>query len=108
MLNQRTLSKRLRRIGGWIGCGILLGVILLTAVYPPSRVAKAGAGLTAHNLCAAVFTSGLNADAAFRELVQPLAGGWSRFIRYRVDQSGRNVTASFAGLVHATARFTDG
>ena len=108
MLNQRTLSKRPRRIVVWIGSAILLAAILLTAVYPPGRVAKAGAGLTAHNLCAAVFTSGLNADAAFRELVQPLAGGWSRFVRYRVDQSGRTVTASFAGLVRATARFTDG
>ena len=29
--------------------------------------------------------SGLNADAAFRELVQPLAGAWSRFIRFIVN-----------------------
>lgn len=97
-----------KRIGRWIGLAILLAVIVLIIVYPPDRVAKAGAGLAAHNLCAAVFSSGLNPDGAFRELVQPLAGGWARFIHYQVDRSGRSVTASFAGLVHATALFTEG
>ena len=49
-----TLSQRLKRIGGWIGFAILLAAIVLIAVYPPGRVAKAGAGLRAHNLCSAV------------------------------------------------------
>ena len=108
MLDQRTLSKVLKRIGGWIGSAILLAAIVLIIVYRPDRVPKVAAGLTAHNLCSAVFIAGLDPDATFRELVQPPAGGWARFIRYRLDRSGSSVTASFAGLVHATARFTDG
>ncbi len=102
------MSKVLKRIGGWIGTAILLAAIVLIIVYRPDRVPKVAAGLTAHNLCSAVFIAGLDPDATFRELVQPPAGGWARFIRYRLDRSGSSVTASFAGLVRATARFTDG
>jgi len=108
MLNDRTLTRRPKRIGCWIGCAVVSAVIVLSVLYPPNRVARAAAGLAAHNICAAVFTTELSPDTGFRELVQPLAGGWSAFIRYNLDRSGRSVTASFAGLVHATARFTDG
>jgi hypothetical protein len=104
------LTKRLRRIGGWIGSAILLAVIVLAIVYRPDRVAKAAAGWTAHSLCAAVFTAGLDPDATFRELVQPMfpIPGMGRLIRYRVDHSRSSVIASFAGVEHATARFTTG
>src|SRR5215831_1178572 len=102
------MRNRLKRSRRWIGFAILLALIMLVIVYRPDRLPKVAAGLTAHNVCAAVFTSGLNPDAAFRELVQPLTGRWTRFIRYHVDRSGRSVTSSFAGVVHATAHFTDG
>jgi hypothetical protein len=85
---ERRLSQQLQRIVGWIGFAIVLAAIILIIVYRPDRLPKVGAGLTAHTVCAAVFTSGLRPDEAFRELVLPLAGGWARFIRYRVDRSG--------------------
>lgn len=97
-----------KRIGRCIGFAIFLAAIVLIILYRPDRVAKAAAGLTAHNLCAAVFIAGLNPDATFRELVQPMIPRLGRFIGYRVDRSGSSVTASFAEVVHATARFTTG
>jgi hypothetical protein len=111
MSTQKTLTKRIKvskRIGRWTGSVTLLAAIVFTILYRPDRVAKAAAGLTAHNLCAAVFIAGLDPDATFRELVQPMIPRLGRFIGYRVDRSGSSVTASFAEVVHATARFTTG
>jgi CubicO group peptidase (beta-lactamase class C family) len=81
---------------------------MLLIVYRPDRVLKAGAGWTAHNICAAVFTSGLDPDATFRELVYPSIPRMGRLMWYRVDRSANSVTASFAGVVDAAARFTPG
>jgi len=110
MLNQEPSGKRPKRIGRWIGSAILLAAVVLAVVYRPDRFAKAGAGWTAHSLCAAVFTQGLDPDTTFRELVRPRIPipGMGRLIGYRVDRSGSSVSASFAGVVHATARFTTG
>jgi CubicO group peptidase (beta-lactamase class C family) len=108
MLSRRSFRQKLQRIGGWISIGILLVAIVLVFEYRPDRAARVAAGLTAHNLCAAAFTSGINPDVAFRETVMPMTGGWARFIHYRFDHPRRSVTASFAGVVHATARFTEG
>jgi CubicO group peptidase (beta-lactamase class C family) len=77
-------------------------------VYRPDHVFKAAAGLTAHNLCAAVFTAGLDPDTTFRELVHPMIPHLGRLISYRVDRPGNSVTATFARVVHSTARFTSG
>ena len=82
--------------------------MILIVVYRPDRVFRAGAGWTAHNICAAVFTAGLDPDATFRELVYPSIPLMGRLMLYRVDRSGNSVTASLAGVVHATARFTRG
>jgi hypothetical protein len=90
------------------GSAILLAALVLAIVYRPDRVFKAAAGLTAHNLCAAVFTAGLDPDTTFRELMQPMIPHLGLLITYRVDRPGNSVTATFAGVVHATARFTSG
>lgn len=108
MPSRRSFPQELKRIGGWISLAILLAAIVLILVYRPDLAAEAAAGLTAHNLCAAAFTSGLSPDVAFQESVVPMTSGWARFIRYRIDHPRRSVTASFAGLIHATARFTQG
>src|SRR5215470_18736852 len=110
MLNQNPSKKRPKRIGRWIGSVILLPLIVLAIVYRPDRFAKAAAGWTAHSLCAAVFTQGLDPDATFRNMVRPMIPmpGMGHLIGYRVDRSGSSVNASFAGVVHATAQFTTG
>src|SRR5215467_13177229 len=108
MLSQKPSSKQPKRIGRWIGSAILLAAVVLGIVYRPDRFAKAGAGWTAHSLCAAVFTQGLEPDTTFRELVRPMMPGMGRLIGYRVDRSESSVNASFARVVHATAQFTTG
>jgi CubicO group peptidase (beta-lactamase class C family) len=99
---------RLKRIGRWMGSAILVAALVLIIMYRPDRVFKAGAGWTAHNICAAVFTAGLDPDATFRELVYPSIPRMGRLMWYRVDRSANSVTASLAGVVHATAGFTPG
>src|SRR5215831_554596 len=110
MLNQKPSSMQPKRIGRWIGSAILLAAVVLAIVYRPDRFAKAVVVWTAHSLCSAVFTQGLDPDTTFRELVQPRIPipGMGRLIVYRVDRSGSSVNASFAGVVHASAQFTTG
>jgi hypothetical protein len=98
-----------RRIITYIATGILLAAVVLIGVFRPDRAAKVATGLTAHNLCSAIFVAGLNPDATFNEQVRTiLQGPTSRLIHFTVDRDGRTVEASFIGLVRARARFTPG
>ena len=77
--------------------------------FRPDRAARVIAGLTAHNLCSAVFVAGLDADATQREQLQAILGPAAmRLTAYRIDRAHSSVDASFAGLVHASAQFTPG
>ena len=97
------------RIGRWIGAGVLAAVVAGAVVLRPDLAARTGAGVAAHNMCAAVFTAGLDPEATFHELVQPLVGKpFGDMLRYTVDRPGANVDTTLGHLVHARAHYTPG
>jgi CubicO group peptidase (beta-lactamase class C family) len=106
MIRQSVRAKK--RIGWWSAAGGLVIAAAALLLLRPDRAAQVGAGLTAHNLCSAVFVAGLDPDATYRELVQPMLGVAARWASYRIDHAGQSVTASLAGLGHSRAHFTQG
>jgi len=92
-----------------LGAGIVLIAAIAAGAFRPDRAARVAAGVAAHNLCSATFVAGLDPGATFRELIGAfLQGPARRLLQYKVDRDARGVEASFAGLVHARARFTSG
>jgi CubicO group peptidase (beta-lactamase class C family) len=92
-----------------IGAGLLAIGVAAAVWIRPDRTARVIAGLTAHNLCSAVFVAGLDAQATQREQLQAILGPTAtRLTAFRVDRTHSSVDASFAGLVHAAAQFTPG
>jgi CubicO group peptidase (beta-lactamase class C family) len=102
----RQVTKRLVKFSV---ASLAITAFTLFLIFRPDLAARSATGLTAHNLCSAIFVSGLDADATFRELVRPMIGaGVASLIRYRVDTSGNMVTASLVGAFNSTARATPG
>ncbi len=97
-----------RRIGSILGLVVLVLLLGAALLLRPDRALRTGAGLTAHNLCDAVFTQGLDPDQTFRELVRPMSGPVGGLLRYRVDREHRTVDASVLGLIRARAVWTEG
>ena len=98
----------MRRIGSILGVVVLVLLLGAAAIRRPDRALRTAAGLTAHNLCDAVFTQGLDPDQTFRELVRPMTGPAGGLLRYRVDRERRAVDASVLGLFRAHALWTEG
>jgi CubicO group peptidase (beta-lactamase class C family) len=88
---------------------VLAALVLCGAVWlRPDRAARSAAGLTAHNLCSAVFVAGQEAQATFEDAIVPLVGTAANFIDYRVDPTRQRVEATFARIVSATAHYVPG
>ena len=95
---------RLARMIGWtaIAAAVVGGV-----VFRPDLALKTGAGVAAHNLCAATFTQGLDPDVTARELVRPMIGLPAALLSYHVDREAKAVEAGF-GPVRSRAVYTQG
>jgi CubicO group peptidase (beta-lactamase class C family) len=111
-LDQSVKEKNVRhprrtRILRWIAVGSV-AAILAAVVLRPDIAAKAAAGLTAHNLCSAVFVANLAPDSTFEEQVRPLLGPAAVAVRYRIDKDHGFVEASFAGVTLAHAGYRAG
>jgi len=96
-----------RAVAGLI-LGLLILAVVAAAVIRPDRALRSATGMTAHNLCDAVFTQHLAAEPVFRELVQPMAGPVKRLLRYRIDRADPAVDANLMGLFGARAQWTEG
>jgi CubicO group peptidase (beta-lactamase class C family) len=93
----------------FIGAGLLAIGVVAAIWIRPDRAARVIAGLTAHNLCSAVFVAGLDAEATQREQLQAILGPTAtRLTAYRIDRAHSSVNASFLGIVHSSAEFTPG
>jgi CubicO group peptidase (beta-lactamase class C family) len=74
------------------GCGSL----------SPIRAAQVPTSLAAHQLCSAVFVSGVEPERFYRESIAPQVAPAGGLVRREIDREHRAVTASLAGL--ATSR----
>jgi len=68
----------------------------------PLRAARVPTALTAHQLCSAVFLSGVEQERFYRESIAPDIAPVGGFVRRDIDRQGKTVTASLGGL--ATSR----
>jgi CubicO group peptidase (beta-lactamase class C family) len=105
---ERSLRHTRRRVAGSAVLAVLLGLLVALLLMRPDRALRTAAGLTAHNLCAAAFTQGVDVDATFREFVHPMASVAAPFLHYHVDRSAQAVTASVLGFFSMRAVFTEG
>ncbi len=97
-----------RRVASIIGLVVLVLILGAAAIRRPDRALRTGAGMTAHNLCDAVFTQGLDPDQTFRELVRPMSGPVGGLLRYRIDREHRAVDARVLAVFRAHAVWTEG
>jgi CubicO group peptidase (beta-lactamase class C family) len=99
--------RMVKKMAWLIAVGVLSSAVVLEIWFRPDRAAMVIAGLTAHNLCSAVFVAGLDADATKREQIQAILGATAtRLAGYTIDVAHSRVNASFAGLAHAGAEFS--
>jgi CubicO group peptidase (beta-lactamase class C family) len=99
----------MKRILLFAGGLVVLAVIAALIHWRPDRALRVASSLTAHNLCSAAFTAGLDPQSTADELVKPMLAGFvGPLLRYQVDRTRKTVDASVAGLVPARAAFTQG
>jgi CubicO group peptidase (beta-lactamase class C family) len=99
----------MKRILRWALALVVLLLIAAAAYWRPDRALQVASGLTAHNLCSATFTAGLDPQATADELVKPMLPGFvGPLLRYDVDRVSRTVSANVAGLAPMRAAFTLG
>ncbi len=75
------------------GCGSLA----------PSRAAKTATGMVSHQLCSAVFVSGLDAQDFYREAIEPMLSPAALLFSHQVDRQHAEVTTTVAGLAESRA-----
>ncbi len=90
-----------------LGLGCLVLVLLCIALWLGKQLAGSGTGLMAKQLCSLVFVSGLDADLARQQLLEPVAGPLQRQFRHKVLSDPQGVEVS--GLTQAaTALYRQG
>lgn len=75
-----------------------------------SRAIRVGTAVVSHTLCSGAFVSGLDPDSLYAEAVKPIPGQsvLAKRLKYVVDRKGRQVTATWAGLIQSRAVYRDG
>lgn len=90
-----------------LGLGSLVLVLLSIALWLGKQLAGSGTGLMAKQLCSLVFVTGLDADLARQQLLEPVAGPLQRQFRHKVLREPPGVEVS--GLTQAaTAVYRQG
>jgi len=69
----------------------------------PSRAAETATGLVSHQLCSAVFVSGLDAQKFYGEAIEPMLSPAGFLFNHKVDRARGEVTASVAGMAQSRA-----
>jgi len=64
--------------------------------YAPGRAAGTATGLVSHQLCSAVFVSGLDPEQFYREAIEPMLSPGGFLFSHTVDRERGQVTARVA------------
>jgi hypothetical protein len=67
------------------------------------RAVNTATGFASHQLCSAVFVSGLDPDEFYRQAIAPSSGPVGFLLSHEIDYEHAKVTASFAGLATSEA-----
>ena len=96
---------------------VLLGVLLLSGVAAgvavlvlrPGQALRVATGTVSHTLCSEVFVAGLDPGQAFREIFGSMPGiRHLPLLRYHVDTTKKEVTATVAGRFASRAVYRGG
>ena len=71
--------------------------------YAPSRAAETATGLVSHQLCSAVFVSGLDPQEFYREAIEPMISPAALLFSHKVDRERAEVTTTVVGLAQSRA-----
>lgn len=88
------------------GVALAIAALPLSACAGPFDLGRAAATpthLVAHQLCAAVFISGLEPERYYREALARNVAPVSAFLSHHVDREKQEVTATFAGVIKSRA-----
>ncbi len=79
---------------------IIVGILVAASIYRPDRALRVAVGVTAHDLCQAVFITGRDPDVAFAETLAPRPGYRlvARFMAFAVDRDKSTVQAKLGGI----------
>lgn len=69
----------------------------------PSRAAQTATGLVSHQLCSAIFVSGLDPEQFYREAIEPMLSPGGFLFSHTVDRENAQVTARVAGVAESRA-----
>ncbi len=73
-------------------------VLAACGSYSPGRFAATATGFVSHQLCSAVFVSGLDGDRFYAEAIAPTLAPFDGLVSHRVDPAAATVTARLAGV----------
>jgi CubicO group peptidase (beta-lactamase class C family) len=71
--------------------------------FAPSRAAETATGLVSHQLCSAVFVSGLDPQQFYQEALAPMVSPAGFLISHKVDRERAEVTTTVAGMAESRA-----
>lgn len=94
---------RPRQIVAVAGLAVLLAGLSLAACGGVGRAARTATGFASHQLCSAVFVSGLDADVFYAQAIAPVGGPIEFLLNHAVDRAQGKVTASMAGMFASQA-----
>lgn len=87
----------------------MLALLTLTSLlsgcghYAPGRAASTATGMVSHQLCSAVFVSGLDPQDFYREAIAPMISPGGFLFRHHVDRERAEVTATVVGMAESRA-----
>jgi CubicO group peptidase (beta-lactamase class C family) len=88
-----------------LSCAVIAAAATLAGCGALDRAAGVPTHYVSHQMCSAVFVSGLDPEMFYREGVRPVIAPVGFLMDYRIDRDRKEVTAVFAGLVSSRAVF---
>lgn len=92
-----------KRISIVLAFGAIAPLLSGCGHFSPSRAAGTATGLVSHQLCSAVFVSGLEPEQYYREALEPMVSPAGFLFSHKVDRERAEVTTSVAGMAQSRA-----
>lgn len=101
-------TQRMRPFAWALTCMALGSMLGGCGSYAPGRAAATATGLVSHQLCSAVFVSGLDPEDFYREAIEPMLSPAGLLFSHTVDREHAQVTARVAGVAESRAVYRGG
>ena len=92
-----------KRIASALAVAALGPLLSGCGAFAPGRAAEVATGLVSHQLCSAVFVSGIDPEEFYREAIAPMVSPAGFLLSHTVNRERAEVTASLAGVAQSRA-----